>query len=127
MPIAIFLEWDGFIHSPLLDLHPIQSSFIILFGSWLALVMIFSEYLLVKESSSITMGILGITKELTTILISVFFLGDYLSPINIVGLLISILGLIAFNYYKYLAAIERETADLVGGGEELIDIVKPVN
>ena len=52
-----------------------------------------SEYLLLSYTSSLTLSIAGIFKEIFTLYLAVEFNGDILSPINFVGLFVCLAGI----------------------------------
>ena len=52
-----------------------------------------SEYLLLSYTSSLTLSIAGIFKEIFTLYLAVEYNGDVLSPINFVGLFICLIGI----------------------------------
>ena len=64
-----------------------------LLTSLLVFVMRVADFRLVQLVSLVTFSLLGIIKEIFMILISVIFLGEILFPINIAGLIITIIGL----------------------------------
>ena len=51
-----------------------------------------AEFWLVRLTSSLTLSVFGLVKELCTIALSAAVLGDYLSPVNLVGLGLSTVG-----------------------------------
>lgn len=69
-------------------------------GGVLTFALILTEYKVVALTSVVTFSIAGIFKELGMIALSVFVFGDRLLPVNIAGLVISILGIAAYNMHK---------------------------
>ncbi|XP_003743601.1 solute carrier family 35 member C2 [Galendromus occidentalis] len=65
----------------------------ILGGSVIAFFMEVSEYLLLSYTSSLTLSIAGILKEIFTLYLAVVYSGDILSPLNMVGLVICLCGI----------------------------------
>ncbi|RUP45223.1 hypothetical protein BC936DRAFT_148459 [Jimgerdemannia flammicorona] len=63
--------------------------------------MTIAEFYLIKSTSTITLSVAGISKEVVIISLSVLIYGDVLTPVNLLGLLVSIAGIIAYNYYKF--------------------------
>ncbi len=51
------------------------------------------EFFIVTEASSLTLSIVGVVKEITAILLDVFFNGSELSPINVVGCFVCLVGI----------------------------------
>ncbi|XP_064466383.1 solute carrier family 35 member C2-like isoform X3 [Ornithodoros turicata] len=65
----------------------------LLTGSLLAFFMELSEYLLLTYTSSLTLSIAGIVKEVCTLYLAVNYSGDEMNTMNFVGLLICLLGI----------------------------------
>eukprot|EP01135_Chromosphaera_perkinsii_P001923 Nk52_evm72s212 gene=Nk52_evmTU72s212 len=113
VPCALLLEGEKLYHSPLFIFAAPStmvwagSIFLVFAGAYIAFVMINAEFLLVSETSSVTMSVLGICKEIVTILISIIFVGDRVSTLNTVGLVVSIVGLCMYNIYKFRNAWEQ--------------------
>lgn len=59
------------------------------------------EFTLIARTSVMTLSVAGIFKEILTIMISSTVFGDELTPINVTGLCIAILGIAFYNIYKY--------------------------
>lgn len=70
------------------------------FPGMLAFSMTASEFALLQRSSVITLSICGILKEVLTILFSCLIFHDKLTPINITGLVITILAMSWYNYMR---------------------------
>ena len=82
------------------------------------------------------MSIAGIAKEATTISIAAFFLGEELTPLNVVGVaitiagtfeymytllccgLIYVLGISLFTFHKYQKSIEGQTPTIIITSDE---------
>lgn len=65
----------------------------VLAGSLLAFLMELSEYLLLTYTSSLTLSIAGIIKEVCTLYLAVKYSGDEMSSMNLLGLIICLLGI----------------------------------
>ncbi|EPY52603.1 membrane transporter [Schizosaccharomyces cryophilus OY26] len=78
---------------------PFMSVVLIVPGT-LAFFMIASEFGLIKKTSVVTLSVCGILKEIITIVVSTFFYHDILLPINIIGLVITLVGIAVYNYYR---------------------------
>lgn len=78
------------------------------------------EFSLIQRTSVITLSVAGIFKEILTIMISSTVFGDELTPINVTGLCVAILGIILYNYYKYRLLVQKiaEGGSISGHGEE---------
>ncbi|KAK5628462.1 hypothetical protein RRF57_004177 [Xylaria bambusicola] len=93
---ALSTEW-GILKAPLL----------LLFPGTIAFLMTASEFALLQRSSVVTLSIAGIFKEVVTIIVAALVFDDKLTPINISGLLVTLIAIIAYNYIK-LAKMRRE-------------------
>lgn len=79
----------------------------LLFISILVFIMRVADFRLVQLVSLVTFSLLGIIKEIFMILISVLFLGEILFPVNVIGLVVTIIGVILYNYYRIIE-VQRE-------------------
>ncbi|KAI0489822.1 triose-phosphate transporter family-domain-containing protein [Xylaria cf. heliscus] len=82
-------EW-GILKAPLL----------LLFPGTIAFLMTASEFALLQRSSVVTLSIAGIFKEVVTIIVAALVFDDKLTPINISGLLVTLIAIISYNYIK---------------------------
>jgi solute carrier family 35, member C2 len=80
----------------------------LLLTSCLVFVMRVADFRLVQMVSLVTFSLLGIIKEIFMIMISVIFLGEVLFPVNVVGLVITIIGVALYNYYRILESRNLE-------------------
>ncbi|KAI9295680.1 TPT-domain-containing protein [Neoconidiobolus thromboides FSU 785] len=74
---------------------------LVLIGGLIAFLMTLAEFGLIQLTSTLTMSITGISKEVMMIAISVLLFKDTLSLLNYFGLIISIIGIGWYNYFKY--------------------------
>lgn len=74
---------------------------ILLFPGFLAFMMVAAEFALLKRSSVVTLSVCGIFKEVLTISAASFTFGDPLSPINVSGLVVTIVSIAGYNWLKY--------------------------
>lgn len=81
---------------------------LILIPGLLAFFMTLSEYVLLQCATLLTLSITGIFKELLTIFASGLIFGDKLSPINIVGLVITFTDIVCYNVYRFQQNTEAE-------------------
>ncbi|KAI6648092.1 Solute carrier family 35 member C2-like [Oopsacas minuta] len=90
---------------------------LILFSALLALGIGFSEFLLVQQTSSLTLSISGILKEVITLYIAItwFHPDENLSPLNVVGMCLCMLGILMHVWNK---AIQYKTKDEVHSNNE---------
>ncbi|KAH6619784.1 triose-phosphate transporter family-domain-containing protein [Chaetomium sp. MPI-SDFR-AT-0129] len=73
---------------------------IILFPGMIAFLMTVSEFALLKRTSVVTLSIAGIFKEAVTISAAAVVFGDTMTAINVVGLVITIAAIAAYNWIK---------------------------
>ncbi|XP_044277229.1 solute carrier family 35 member C2 [Varanus komodoensis] len=73
-------------------------------GGLLAFGLGFSEFLLVSRTSSLTLSISGIFKEVCTVLLATHLLGDRLSPLNWLGFAVCLSGISLHVALKALGA-----------------------
>ena len=67
----------------------------------LAFMMTLCEFKLLTVAQVITLSVAGIFKELLTIILSSIIFGDKLSLINILGLILTFMDILWYNYYRY--------------------------
>ncbi|KHN95302.1 nucleotide-sugar transporter [Metarhizium album ARSEF 1941] len=72
----------------------------LLFPGSIAFLMIASEFALLQRTSVVTLSIAGIFKEVVTISAASVVFDDKLTPINFVGLLVTMAAIGAYNYVK---------------------------
>ncbi|XP_056305838.1 solute carrier family 35 member C2 [Danio aesculapii] len=73
--------------------HLLYSLVTLSVGGMLAFGLGFSEFLLVSRTSSLTLSIAGIFKEVCTLLLAVEFLGDKMSTVNWLGFAVCLSGI----------------------------------
>ncbi|KAF1963504.1 TPT-domain-containing protein [Byssothecium circinans] len=73
---------------------------ILIFPGCLAFLMTASEFALLKRTSVVTLSICGIFKEVVTITTANLVFHDPLTPINLTGLVVTILSIGGYNYFK---------------------------
>ncbi|GMH12648.1 hypothetical protein Nepgr_014489 [Nepenthes gracilis] len=78
-----------------------RSCLLMLFGGTLAFFMVLTEYVLISVTSAVTMTIAGAVKEALTIIVAVFYFHDEFTRMKGVGLLITMIGVGLFNWFKY--------------------------
>ncbi|KAG6479648.1 hypothetical protein ZIOFF_063116 [Zingiber officinale] len=95
--------------------HVIRSCLLMLTGGALAFFMVLTEYILISATSAVTVSIAGVVKEAVTIVVAVFYFHDPFTLLKGVGLLIIIIGVSLFNWYKYekMKGQLRENDDVV--------------
>lgn len=75
-------------------------------GAFLAFLLELSEFLLVSHSSSLTLSVAGIFKEVLTLSLAALINGDRMNTINVIGLVICLAGIILHVILK--AAYKKE-------------------
>ncbi|KAI8898098.1 triose-phosphate transporter family-domain-containing protein [Globomyces pollinis-pini] len=87
-------------------------------GGCIAFLMVNIEFMLISTTSVVTFSITGIFKEIITITAAILVFGDEFTPNMIYGLLISLVGIGAFNYIRIQQmnqrAVEYEELDPSG-------------
>ncbi|KAJ1513683.1 Triose-phosphate Transporter [Coelomomyces lativittatus] len=84
---------------PTFTVSPFLFGFLILSGC-LSFAMVLCEYIVVHFTSVLAFSIAGIAKESIILLASMLIFGDRMTLMNIIGLLISLLGILWFNLYR---------------------------
>lgn len=75
----------------------------------LAFMMTLCEFKLLTVAQVITLSVAGIFKELLTIILSSIIFGDKLSFINFLGLLLTFVDILWYNYYRYYENKDTKT------------------
>lgn len=93
---------EQFQHSKHFDTlsHVAESFGLMSIGGFLAFAMTLAELYLIKSTNTVTLSVAGISKEIVVIVLSVIIYGDVLTSKNLLGLFVSIIGIISYNYYK---------------------------
>ncbi|XP_068633776.1 solute carrier family 35 member C2 [Battus philenor] len=92
-------------------------------GATIAFAMEISEFLVVTYTSSLTLSIAGIFKEMCILVLAVEVSGDQLSPINVAGLALCLMGIIGHIVHKVLV-IKAVTGTVRALKEDDLDIGK---
>lgn len=69
----------------------------------IAFYMTLSEFYLLNKTSVLSLSIAGIFKELLTITIAYLFFGDHLTPVNLLGLVITLIAICAYNAFRFIS------------------------
>ncbi|KAK4161973.1 triose-phosphate transporter family-domain-containing protein [Cladorrhinum sp. PSN259] len=78
----------------------LMTPLILLFPGAIAFCMTASEFALLQRTSVVTLSIAGIFKEVVTIGAASLVFGDTLTPVNALGLIITIVAIAAYNWIK---------------------------
>ncbi len=93
---------------------------ILIFPGCLAFMMTASEFALLQRTSVVTLSICGIFKEVITISAAAIVFKDPFTPINGVGLFITIISIAAYNYVK-ITKMKKEARQEVAGEPKSTD------
>ncbi|KAB0795906.1 hypothetical protein PPYR_09967 [Photinus pyralis] len=110
--------------------------FKILLGAVIAFLMECAEVMVISHTSSLTLAIAGIFKELLLLTLAVVVNGDHISAINAIGLLLCLLGIVGHVIHKVrtvqhisslrLQGLEEDkfevSESLINNSTELVDI-----
>ncbi|WOG92198.1 hypothetical protein DCAR_0311458 [Daucus carota subsp. sativus] len=91
--------------------HITRSCLLLLLGGTLAFFMVLTEYILVSVTSAVTVTIAGVVKEVVTILVAVIYFHDEFTWMKGCGLIIIIIGVSLFNWYKYQKLQKGESSE----------------
>lgn len=98
-------EWGSSSYDVLFDL------LVTLFGALMALCMSMAEFELVKETSAVTVSVIGTGKDVFTVLCAVLIFGDGFGLENFFGLVFVVSGIGAYNWHKAQSAREKAERD----------------
>lgn len=96
----------------------IHNLVLLLFPGVLVFFMTFFEFRILSLSHVLTLSIFGILKEILTILLSVLIFKDHLSTVNLIGLAISLIDIIWYNYFRYTEKV-KESEEVAGHYQEI--------
>lgn len=95
-------KWSAFVSLPIWAIHGVAGVLgLMVVPGFLAFMMTLCEFKLLSVAQVLTLSIAGIFKELLTIMLGLILFGDRLSPLNCVGLVITFLDILWYNYYRY--------------------------
>lgn len=98
----LFEKWSLFISLPIWEVHGVATVLgMMVVPGFLAFMMTLCEFKLLSVAQVLTLSIAGIFKELLTIMLGLILFGDRLSVINCVGLVITFLDILWYNYYRF--------------------------
>ncbi|KAJ3309389.1 Triose-phosphate Transporter [Boothiomyces sp. JEL0838] len=80
---------------------------VVSFGGCIAFTMVNFEFALISTTSVVTLSIAGIFKEILTLVVSALIFKDKFTSNMIFGLILSLVGIGAFNYIKILSTQSR--------------------
>lgn len=120
VPIVVVVEGPELTFQQVTSFHgefqPGHVLMLVLIGGILAFLMEFAEYLLLVNTSGITLSILGIVKEGISLLLAHHIHGDHLSNVNIAGLVLCVVGMVLHSVNKHRHGLrQRErSASILG-------------
>jgi len=82
-----------------------KMSFLLFLPGMIAFCMVMAEYYIVQRAGVVPMSIAGMAKEVATISVAAWLFGDELTPLNFVGLAITVGGIGLFTYHKYRKSV----------------------
>jgi solute carrier family 35, member C2 len=87
-------------------------------GAVIAFAMEISEFLVLSYTSSLTLSVAGIFKEICQLVLAVEINGDQLSVLNVLGLIMCVLGICSHVINKYRMYLDQSatSSSLEGGG-----------
>ncbi len=88
--ISLVAHDHGWFHTPI----------ILLFPGVIAFLMTASEFALLQRTSVVTLSVAGMFKEAVTISAAALVFGDTMTPVNVVGLLVTLVAIGAYNFVK---------------------------
>lgn len=98
----IFEGWSNFTSSPIWESEGFFGTIgLMTIPGILAFMMTLCEFKLLTVAQVVTLSIAGIFKELLTIVLSSIIFGDKLSVINCIGLIITFMDILWYNYFRY--------------------------
>ncbi|THH05351.1 hypothetical protein EW145_g4859 [Phellinidium pouzarii] len=107
--ISFVLEdWSSLFASKFFDSvhHVLSTALFLVIPGTMAFCMVMTEYYIIQRAGVVPMSIAGIAKEVTQISVSAWLFGDELSPLNVVGVAVTVCGIVLFTFHKY-----RKTVD----------------
>ncbi|KAL6450462.1 YMD8 putative nucleotide-sugar transporter YMD8 [Candida maltosa Xu316] len=106
----IFEGWSNFVSSEIWYTKGVFTTIILLIiPGVLAFMMTLCEFKLLTVAQVITLSVAGIFKELLTIVLSSIIFGDKLSFLNILGLVLTFVDILWYNYYRYFENEDKKS------------------
>ena len=116
--LVIAIPTEGFyplmegIQALVAEFGVVLTPLLILFPGTIAFLMTASEFALLQRTSVVTLSIAGIFKEAVTISAAAIVFGDTLTPINVVGLVVTLAAIGAYNWIKISKMRQEAQNDL---------------
>ncbi|EJU04397.1 TPT-domain-containing protein [Dacryopinax primogenitus] len=100
--------WNVFTSEFFQGTRVFKTLFFVVLPGLIAFLMVLSEFYIIKRAGVLPMSIAGIFKEVSTISVSTWLFGDHLTPVNITGVGITIIGIALFTWHKYKKSLESD-------------------
>ncbi|RKP07972.1 triose-phosphate transporter family-domain-containing protein, partial [Thamnocephalis sphaerospora] len=91
------------------------------FGGVIAFVMVVCEFAVIKRIGVVTLSVCGIFKEVLTILVSIMVFGDQLTPLNVFGLFVTMVGICMYNWLKIRQQAAEDEAAYAEGYRQVVE------
>ena len=86
----------------------------------MAFCMSMAEFELLKETSAVTVMVIGTAKDVITVACSILIFGDVFGWENFFGMCFVLAGIAAYNYHKVLCAREEREAEEAALATEMV-------
>ncbi|RLV91190.1 putative nucleotide-sugar transporter YMD8 [Spathaspora sp. JA1] len=122
--LGLYVEgWDNFTSAPIWEIKGVFGTIgLLIIPGIFAFLMMSCEFMLLKVAHLITLSVAGSFKELLTIGVSSIVFGDRLSFINCIGLTLTFIDVLWYNYYRYMAKVKPQAYSAIK--EENIELNK---
>uniref|UniRef100_A0A1I8P7A5 Sugar phosphate transporter domain-containing protein n=1 Tax=Stomoxys calcitrans TaxID=35570 RepID=A0A1I8P7A5_STOCA len=107
--LAVLDKWDEYSTN---DIYMVILK--ITFGAVMAFCMEISEFMVLAKTSSLTLSIAGIFKDIFQLALAVEYNGDQLTLINSLGLVVCLAGICCHIVHKYSSLTKNEEINLSG-------------
>ncbi|GBG29277.1 Solute carrier family 35 member C2 [Hondaea fermentalgiana] len=111
IPLSLWVDGERFFQSKFIDASLLPYTVLNIVGSGLfAFSMILVELELLRRTSSVTLGVISYVKQMLQIGLSVVVFHDVLTPLNLLGFLLTLLGMFLYTVIKHRARAEAPHA-----------------
>ncbi|KAL5485417.1 hypothetical protein ACEPAI_8059 [Sanghuangporus weigelae] len=110
----IFEDWIAILRSKFFDgmQETLSTALYLAIPGVLAFLMVLSEYYIIQRAGVVPMSIAGIAKEVSQISVSAWLFGDELTPLNFVGVAVTVCGIALFTYHKYRKSVDSDVSSI---------------